>query len=391
VRVWRVLALGVVVALLPAPAGASNTARIGQLQDQIGEMSRAEATARATWAQVHARRAALDADLARFDARIGAAEARAAQASRDAARLGTTAARLEATARRTQLQLFAARRRFDQSAVALYASGDESVIAYSAVTVDASSVNDAAAGAVYLQHVSDANRRALVHLGALRRRNTVLQRAAAQEQARVETARVAAQREQTQLKGLRVQRGSKRAAIVKQEARERVALDRIRAERSRDQAELAALQQTSKQIRAIIYDIQVGERRASSFHAARPVPGAITSPFGTRFDPVLHEWRTHTGVDFHAPYGAPIHAAAPGRIIWAGPRGGYGNCVVIDHGGQFATLYAHASAIYVNVGDRVTTGQTIAAIGATGWATGPHLHFEVRILGAPVNPVPYLD
>jgi murein DD-endopeptidase MepM/ murein hydrolase activator NlpD len=128
---------------------------------------------------------------------------------------------------------------------------------------------------------------------------------------------------------------------------------------------------------------------APVFHGSfiRPVPGRITSGFGSRFHPILHRVRMHTGVDFGAAYGTAIHAAGGGTVILAHYSSGYGNCVVIDHGNGVTTLYGHCSALLVSVGDVVQQGQTIARVGATGMATGPHLHFEVRHNGVPVNPL----
>ena len=124
---------------------------------------------------------------------------------------------------------------------------------------------------------------------------------------------------------------------------------------------------------------------------AIPIPGAvITSPFGPRIDPVTGAIGFHPGVDFGARYGVPIEAAADGIVVWAGPNGGYGNCTIIDHGYGLATLYAHQSNIIVKVGDTVTRGQVIGQVGSTGYSTGPHLHFEVRVHGNPVDPLPYL-
>lgn len=117
-----------------------------------------------------------------------------------------------------------------------------------------------------------------------------------------------------------------------------------------------------------------------------PVSGPITSPFGMREDPFGHGWKMHTGIDIGAPMGATVTAAAGGRIIYAGWEGGYGNAVIIDHGGQESTLYGHLSQIFVANGQDVQRGQAIGAIGCTGACTGPHLHFEVRINGVPVDP-----
>jgi murein DD-endopeptidase MepM/ murein hydrolase activator NlpD len=121
-----------------------------------------------------------------------------------------------------------------------------------------------------------------------------------------------------------------------------------------------------------------------------PVSGTITSPFGMRFDPVQHRYQLHSGLDIAAPQGTTISAAADGRIIYAGWYGGYGNAIIIDHGGGTSTLYAHCSQIFVGVGQDVQRGQAIGAVGMTGDATGPHVHFEVRRDGKPVDPLGYL-
>jgi len=116
-----------------------------------------------------------------------------------------------------------------------------------------------------------------------------------------------------------------------------------------------------------------------------------TSPFGYRTDPFLGRPSLHPGVDLVQAYGAEIHATAAGKIVHAGPLGGYGNCVEIDHGGGIATRYGHMSQVLVAEGDNVKAGDAIGLIGSTGRSTGPHLHYEVRIDGAPVDPAPALD
>lgn len=119
----------------------------------------------------------------------------------------------------------------------------------------------------------------------------------------------------------------------------------------------------------------------------RPCNGRITSGFGSRFHPILHRTRMHTGVDFGAPTGSAIYSVAEGVVISAGYGRGYGNRVMIDHGGGVITLYGHCSAIYVSSGQHVRRGQNIAAVGSTGLSTGPHLHFEVWENGRKVNPM----
>ena len=123
---------------------------------------------------------------------------------------------------------------------------------------------------------------------------------------------------------------------------------------------------------------------ASSRGLIWPVNGPITSPFGMRWG------KLHPGIDIGAPMGTPIKAAASGRVILAAYSGGYGNLVVIDHGNGLATAYAHQSRIAVSVGQQVGQGQVIGYVGSTGYSTGPHLHFEVRVNGTPVDPMGYL-
>lgn len=125
---------------------------------------------------------------------------------------------------------------------------------------------------------------------------------------------------------------------------------------------------------------------------AWPTPGykTITSPFGTRLHPVLKVYRKHTGIDIGAPKGAYVIATNSGTVVESRWMGSYGNAVIINHGGGFATLYAHGSELLVNAGKEVQRGDVIMKVGSTGMSTGPHLHFEIRINGKTVNPTEYL-
>ena len=124
---------------------------------------------------------------------------------------------------------------------------------------------------------------------------------------------------------------------------------------------------------------------------APPIPGArLGSPFGIRIDPLGGGGGFHPGLDFDATSGTPIHAAAAGVVVMAGDCGGYGYCVVIDHGSSLATVYAHQSELLSQVGDQVDVGQVIGLVGSTGKSTGPHLHFEVRLHGLPIDALPTL-
>jgi murein DD-endopeptidase MepM/ murein hydrolase activator NlpD len=121
-----------------------------------------------------------------------------------------------------------------------------------------------------------------------------------------------------------------------------------------------------------------------------PLMGRLTSGFGYRIHPIHHTRLNHTGIDISRPTGTPIMASDGGRVMFAGWYGGYGKCIIINHGRGFATLYGHLSRVGVSRGSAVAKGQSIGAVGSTGYSTGSHLHFEVRVNGRPVNPKRYL-
>ncbi len=221
-------------------------------------------------------------------------------------------------------------------------------------------------------------------------------------------------------KELKSQRDS--VKIAKEKAREKknelvaatrskeVAMDKLEKDIKLSEAEYAELEQESKQIAAEISRKQLasatssrgktGSRSNNSSNSggnasapsggggsmAWPAPGPVTSPYGMRWG------RLHSGIDIGVSVGTPVVAARDGVVVLTrtGYGGGYGNYIVVDHGGGISTLYAHNSSLSAGVGARVSRGQVIAISGNTGRSTGPHLHFEVRVNGNPVNPMPYL-
>lgn len=157
------------------------------------------------------------------------------------------------------------------------------------------------------------------------------------------------------------------------------------------QAMEAKMERESEQIEK---DILAAQRKVeyTGGEMLWPAPGyyTITSPYGKRHDPITGVWSNHGGTDIRAPYGAKIVASNDGVVIFAGFQRSYGNYVIIDHGGGIATLYAHNSRLLVSAGQAVTRGQQISECGSTGYSTGPHLHFEVRINGVRTEPMAYL-
>ena len=162
-------------------------------------------------------------------------------------------------------------------------------------------------------------------------------------------------------------------------------LSKLTSAEQSEAGEIDALQAASNDIAARVRAAQTGQTSSpSSAGLIWPVSGPITSPFGWRWG------RMHQGIDIGVPMGTPIKAAAAGTIIYCGWEEGYGNLTVIDHGGNLATAYGHQSSIAVTCGEQVAQGQVIGYVGCTGHCTGPHLHFEVRVDGNPVDPMGYL-
>lgn len=201
---------------------------------------------------------------------------------------------------------------------------------------------------------------------------------------------------------LEVQQAEQRSAADAVDARrsevqaeldtQRVQLDEMDHEIAHIEGEIAALAAEEEEIKALIRQESGGNPNYSGGSGVmfRPVPGGVSSGFGYRIHPIYGTSRLHTGWDMNAGCGEPIYAAESGTVIYSGWRGGYGNAIIIDHGGGIATLYGHQSALGASYGQRVSRGDVIGWIGTTGVSTGCHLHFEVRVNGNPVDPTPYL-
>ncbi len=199
-----------------------------------------------------------------------------------------------------------------------------------------------------------------------------------------------AQAARDQIQSLTAQLQPAQAQAAQADASQQQALQSIQSRKGEFEAELNALQPVSDSIGALLR--ARGDEPGTVGHCdARPVPGPIISGFGPRVDPVSGAQGFHPGDDLQASYGTPIHACRAGIVVIASMQGGYGNAVVIDHGGGMATLYGHQSQLASTVGQHVNAGDVIGYVGATGYATGPHLHFEVRLSGNPVDPTSYLS
>jgi murein DD-endopeptidase MepM/ murein hydrolase activator NlpD len=195
-----------------------------------------------------------------------------------------------------------------------------------------------------------------------------------------------------QVASLAKRQKSQQAELVVVQAEKGQALRGLNQQARQLEAQLRQIEEDEREVRRLIEiaarQARVSKHTVPKFHGRymRPVNAPITSGFGMRFHPILHYSRPHNGIDFGAHYGAPVGSTAPGRVIAATQMRGFGNVVIIDHGGGVTTVYAHLSRIGVHSGQSVGQGQYIGAVGQSGLATGPHLHFEMHIDGVPVDP-----
>ncbi len=205
---------------------------------------------------------------------------------------------------------------------------------------------------------------------------------------------------------------AKQAEIEQKKAERNVVLQKAQNDRATAMQAIEELNASSAQVSAMLKERQAARATAAAAAAAAaqssggqgasdnwvqgtgqlgwPVSGEITSPYGYRVHPIWGTTIYHSGIDIGVDEGTPVHAADGGVVVWSGWMGGYGYAVVIDHGNGLSTLYGHNSELAVDEGQSVAKGQVISYAGSTGNSTGPHVHFEVRVNGDPVDPMGYL-
>ncbi|MCA1838913.1 MAG: peptidoglycan DD-metalloendopeptidase family protein [Actinobacteria bacterium] len=201
--------------------------------------------------------------------------------------------------------------------------------------------------------------------------------------------KTAIETERASISDLQQQVIDNRRAVVAEIATRQRLLSKVQADKASYLKQVAQLAAESRSIAALLRSRQRGQvfQAGIGKNLAWPTTGSVTSPFGWRIHPIFGDRRLHTGVDIGAPYGQAVVAAAAGTVISVSNQGGYGLSVVIDHGGALATLYAHLSATSVSVGQQVARGARVASVGCSGYCTGPHLHYETRVNGEPVDPM----
>ena len=384
----------------PAPAAATKAQverqaeikdELKTLREQVSEASADEAELLDRLDRVGDRKRVLDKRVAEVDAQVVAvqAEAATAQATLDEVQAEFVEAQLQLAAENEALAV--ERQKLRNRAVAAYIANPSSSAAE--MLLRARDMRDIAATAGYLETVVDMQQQAVERYTARRDATKALQAAVeVQKDAALRQRNVVVNR-LADLERLLAEQQSVRDELVVQQANQAALLEEVRQRQDALEAEIAALKAESNQVSALLQGLQagvVGTVRQGAILGSPLAAPVVTSLFGARVHPIFGTVRNHDGIDFGAPSGTPIRAVAAGTVISASVRGGYGNATIIDHGGGLATLYAHQSDFAVIPGMVVAAGQVIGSVGSTGFSTGPHLHFEVRARGVPVDPMPYL-
>lgn len=359
--------------------------QINQLSDQIESAQAARTEAGNSLLAARARLDELGAELSEARGVLASLEAEIAAGEAELAEVQSTLEHFEAALAGTRLRVSDAKERLSVQVVELYMNASTSSTRFLAFA-DAS---QATVGFAYVDGAMGDSSQLLDQLDILeaeeeRQQEILDEQRLDQErlladldekrvEQEAEVARVASLEEEA----LQVAREAESivASLAAEIARFEEHKDGLEADATALEAELAARESTGEE---------------PSGPLMKPVPGAVTSPFGYRIHPIFGTRKLHTGWDLNAGGGEPIVAAADGVVVSAGTRGGYGNATVIDHGGSLATLYAHQSSMAVSAGQQVERGQVIGYVGCTGYCTGAHLHFEVRVNGAPVDPSGYV-
>jgi murein DD-endopeptidase MepM/ murein hydrolase activator NlpD len=395
-RVSR-LGLLVIVVLVPlvlwaalpvlAP-GASLGSRIEQKRRQIEHKKGRERVLSSTVARYTRRIGALQGDITVLEGRQlriqGDLDAKRAELARIQDDLRQERIRLA----RLRARLAEARIALSNRLVELYKADKPDVVT---VVLESNGFADLLERTEFMQRVSDQDARIIDRVRIARAQAVRTAKRLAVLERRQTRIAAAIQARRDAVSGIRLQLVDRRDQFAAVRSDKAQALASTRDSREHLEGDLAALEAANRRVQAQLAaaqngtaSIASGPMRPGSGGLIWPVNGPIVSPFGMRWG------RLHAGVDIAVPSGTPVHAAKAGKVLIAGSVSGYGNYTCIGHGGGLSTCYGHQSSIGVSVGQSVSQGQVIGSSGCTGHCFGPHVHFETRINGAPVNPMGYL-
>jgi murein DD-endopeptidase MepM/ murein hydrolase activator NlpD len=382
------------VAAKPKPkAPPSPTAQqIQALKNQVDDVSADEAQLLDQLDESKSRLADLNAKVADLDQQRAPVEVALQGAQGHLDDLGSRQLAVEAQLADTQGKLVDARRHMVDRAIAAY-TGEKGGARYADLLLRVRSIRDLSAASVYVQSALNDDRAVVRRYEELKSDVSGLRDRLDNDRSQARSQRDVVASQEQDLSSRRQAQDSLRQQAAAEVATQNDLLGQLQSRKAEFQGQIVALQRQSDALASQLRGRQSGQVLVPSGHGvlAVPIPGApITSGFGPRVHPIYGDVRMHTGIDFGASAGTPIRAAADGVVVSAGPLGGYGNATVIDHGNGLATLYGHQSRIAVSPGQRISRGQIIGYVGCTGLCTGPHLHFEVRVQGTPVDPMQYL-
>lgn len=318
--------------------------------------------------------------LARAETRLDAADARLAGTQ---ARLDAKAKELERSKRLLDLTV----ERLELRAVSMYKHGPASLVDF---VVEADDLRDLVRKFSFAVHLADTDNRILHDVQE--EKEAILRAWEVIDDLRGDQAEeVARQRaERDRVAGIKRVVDGERAAVASELQEQYAELGDVEAQKRKYSQETQQLRSESASIAAFLRGRTDTPPTVSPKGMSWPVRGPVTSGFGWRTHPIFGAQRFHAGIDVGAPTGTAIGAAASGQVIFAGQKPGYGSHVIVYHGGGISTLYGHMSSIGAGNGAQVTRGETIGAVGCTGYCTGPHLHFEVRVNGEPRDPMGWL-
>ncbi|HEY6584771.1 MAG TPA: peptidoglycan DD-metalloendopeptidase family protein [Gaiellaceae bacterium] len=381
-----------------APAGGALSDRKQSVDERLSDVQ-------AQLAQAQERESALSAEIASVSQQIQSLESQVGDVSSRLAVLEDDLAlhkrKLDAITELYEIQserLSFLRRQYDVSVqrlsdrmVAIYEGGEPSTLD---VLIDTHSFTEVLDQLDYVESIASEDRSIVKHVTGARDHMRELKTRTGKTKQRVAAVTRVVQIRTDQTRALRDQLVSRQTSLSAARRQKRGSLAEAHSDAAQFAGEAAALQAQSANLAAQIRSAQSATAAAPTYSTTAgstpsasgliwPVNGPVVSPFGWRWG------RMHEGIDIGAGYGTPIVAAASGTVIYAGWMGGYGNLIIIDHGGGLATAYGHQSSFAVG-GGAVSQGQVIGYVGCTGHCFGPHVHFEVRVNGSPVDPLGYL-
>jgi murein DD-endopeptidase MepM/ murein hydrolase activator NlpD len=390
-----VCCLVLLVLVAAAPAGGALSDRKQSVDEQLSDVQ-------AKLEQARERESALSAEIASVSQKIQSLESQVGDVSSRLAVLEDDLAlhqrKLDAITELYEIQserLAFLRQQYDVSVqrlsdrmVAIYEGGEPSTLD---VLIETHSFTEVLDQLDYVESIASQDRSIVKHVTGARDHMRELKTRTGKTKQRVAAVTRVVQIRTDQTRALRDQLVARETSLSAARREKRGSLTEAHSDAAQFASEAAALQAQSANLAAQIRSAQAAaptySTTATSTPSASgliwPVNGPVVSPFGWRWG------RMHEGIDIGAGYGTPIVAAASGTVIYAGWMGGYGNLIIIDHGGGLATAYGHQSSFAVG-GGPVSQGQVIGYVGCTGHCFGPHVHFEVRVNGSPVDPLGYL-